>query len=250
MGRSRSFGNAGSCPTSVQERESVSYDSRWLDNGRMVSVRRLAALNCCALIAMQATPAAAAEISGTVQDLCGRVMPGTTVSAAGENRIRTSTFTDALGHYVLGVQPGLSTVTFGMPGFQSHTRDVVIIEPDRAMVLDVRLSMLSGIQMHTTANPTARFQRYAVQGFVRAPDGAVIPKAIVRLRPKRPTNNVVADDDCTTDAEGRYFTIGWSTEPTEWQLSIEADGFRPLSLSDLELSVGEARTVDIRLQRP
>lgn len=87
-----------------------------------------------------------------------------------------------------------------------------------------------------------------MQGVVRGDDGVVISQAVIRLRAKEPTQLVVARDICTTDSQGRYFIVGWSTKPIRWRLSVEAKEYRPYDSPDVDLTSGDARTIDIRLE--
>ncbi len=176
-------------------------------------------------------------------------MPGAIVSAVNREGMTTDTGTDGSGRYVLQVQPGTWTLTFDLTGFRQHRQDVGVTAPDSNVELNIRLPLAGPIEMISTHSPKARYQRYAVQGVVRGDEGAGIPQAIIRLRAKRPTQFVVARDVCTTDNEGRDITVGWSTKPIRWRLSVEAKNYRPYDSRDLDLIGGEAKTVDIRLER-
>ena len=65
-----------------------------------------------------------AEISGTVRDSSGAVLPGVTVEASSPALIEKSrtVFTDGSGQYrVIALVPGAYRVTFTLPGFK-HRR--------------------------------------------------------------------------------------------------------------------------------
>src|SRR5437899_907198 len=69
---------------------------------------------------------AQASITGTVKDASGAVMPGVTVEAASPElieRIRAVT-TDSTGQYrIVDLRPGIYTVTFSLPGFNTFKRE-------------------------------------------------------------------------------------------------------------------------------
>jgi hypothetical protein len=92
----------------------------------MRSFIRLAAL---ALVCVGLVPAAAraqASIAGVVKDASGAVLPGVTVEAASPvliEKVRVAV-TDGTGQYrIVSLLPGLYTVTFTLPGFQTFKRE-------------------------------------------------------------------------------------------------------------------------------
>jgi hypothetical protein len=214
----------------------------------MVTILHRVALTSYVLIAAQGAPAGSSGISGTVRDLCGFVTPGATVSAVNRDGIRADTTTDASGRYVLRVGPGTWTLSFELRGFRQQRQDLVITTPDNNIEVNIRLALARPTEMITPHSPRIRYERYAMQGVVRGDDGAGIPQAIIRLRPKRTAQFVVAGDVCTTDSDGGYFIVAWSAKPIRWRLSVEAGNYRPYA-SDLDLAVGETKTMDIRLKR-
>jgi hypothetical protein len=187
------------------------------------------------------------RISGTVRDLCGRVMPGAAVSAISpESTARTTT--DGTGRYLFELEPGTWTVTYELTGFRSHRQKILIAGPNDSIEMDVRLPDDGPRVLTRTHQPNVVYQNYHVQGVVRSKDGAGIPQAIVRLRPRRPNQFVVANQVCTTDSDGRYFVKGWSTEPVRWVLSVESQGYRSYASPDLDLTEDEPRTLEISLE--
>jgi hypothetical protein len=151
----------------------------------MVTILHRVALTSYVLIAAQGAPAGSSGISGTVRDLCGFVTPGATVSAVNRDGIRADTTTDASGRYVLRVGPGTWTLSFELRGFRQQRQDLVITTPDNNIEVNIRLALARPTEMITPHSPRIRYERYAMQGVVRGDDGAGIPQAIIRLRPKR-----------------------------------------------------------------
>jgi hypothetical protein len=215
---------------------------------RTLSAAALVFSGLAITLAAQVAPATPTRISGTVRDLCGSVMPGAIVSAASRDGINTGTPTDEFGRYVLQIEPALWTLTFSLTGFQEHRQDVIVV-PGSDVELNIRLPLAGPVEMISTPGPKARYQRYAVQGLVRGADGAAIPQAIIRLRAKRPSQFVIGSDVCTSDDEGRYTTVGWSTKPIRWRMSVEAKDYRPADFPDVDLTADETKTIDIRLER-
>src|SRR5712675_1500508 len=67
-----------------------------------------------------------ATIAGTIKDATGAVMPGVTVEASSPALIEKtrSTVTDGSGQYrIVDLRPGIYTVTFTLPGFQTARRE-------------------------------------------------------------------------------------------------------------------------------
>src|SRR5262245_45114965 len=69
---------------------------------------------------------AQSQFTGVVKDSSGAVLPGVTVEAASDvliERVRTVT-TDSQGLYrIVDLRPGVYTLTFTLPGFNSFKRD-------------------------------------------------------------------------------------------------------------------------------
>jgi len=93
-------------------------------NSRQWWVSPLVALAC-----VMATPLgswAQSAISGTVRDTSGGVMPGVTAEVASPALIEKvrSAITDSDGRYqIVDLRPGVYTVTFSLPGFNTVVRD-------------------------------------------------------------------------------------------------------------------------------
>ena len=78
------------------------------------------------LVVAPSLASAQAQITGTVVDTSGAVLPGVTVeasSAALIERTRASV-TDAAGQYrLVALRPGVYVVTFTVQGFSTHKRE-------------------------------------------------------------------------------------------------------------------------------
>jgi len=89
-----------------------------------VLIRGAAALLLLAVLPVAAF--AQASITGIVKDTSGAVLPGVTVEAASPaliEQVRT-VVTDGLGQYkIVNLVPGVYTVTFTLPGFNTSKRD-------------------------------------------------------------------------------------------------------------------------------
>src|SRR6266404_3039337 len=69
---------------------------------------------------------AQASVTGVVKDTIGAVLPGVTVEASSPALIEKtrSTVTDGSGQYrIVDLRPGIYTVTFTLPGFQTARRE-------------------------------------------------------------------------------------------------------------------------------
>jgi hypothetical protein len=89
-----------------------------------VVVRSLTLVACVVLLPTMAL--AQAVIAGTVKDPSGAVLPGVTVEATSPALIEKMRFavTDGTGQYrVEDLRPGVYTVTFSLPGFNTHKHE-------------------------------------------------------------------------------------------------------------------------------
>src|SRR5712691_629335 len=105
---------------------------------------RLVVVSGC-LVFLPATAWAQAEtgnIAGVVRDTSGAVMPGVTVEAASPaliERVRGVT-TDSQGLYrIVDLRPGLYTVTFTLPGFNTFRRDGIELSTGFTATLNAEL---------------------------------------------------------------------------------------------------------------
>jgi hypothetical protein len=84
------------------------------------------------------------NISGTVRDASGGVLPGVTVEAASPVLIEQtrSTVTSGSGTYsILALRPGTYTVTFSLPGFSTVVREGVELTSDFTATINVDLTV-------------------------------------------------------------------------------------------------------------
>jgi hypothetical protein len=99
----------------------------------------------CAGALLVATAAQAQSvITGTVRDASGAAMPGVTVEAASPvliERVRSVT-SDGNGSYrITDLRPGLYTVTFTLPGFNTYKRDALELPSDFTATLNAELKV-------------------------------------------------------------------------------------------------------------
>ena len=93
-----------------------------LQTGRVVRIVHAAAW----VILMPAIASAQAQITGTVRDTSGAVMPGVTVEAASPALIEgtRAAVSDTSGQYrIVDLRPGVYSVTFQLTGFNTFKRD-------------------------------------------------------------------------------------------------------------------------------
>ncbi len=100
-----------------------------------------------ALLLLAVTPVDAqrvtGQIAGTVRDDSGAVLPGVTVSLTGEKVAGTrTTVTNASGFYrVLNLPPGAYDLLFDLEGFQSQSREGVIVALGKTTTVDTTLTI-------------------------------------------------------------------------------------------------------------
>ena len=100
------------------------------------------ALACLVLVPVGA--AAQSSIAGEVTDNTGGVLPGVTVEASSPALIEGTrvAITDGTGRYnLIGLTPGLYSVSFTLPGFGTQVRDEITLEAAFAMTIDVGLTV-------------------------------------------------------------------------------------------------------------
>ena len=96
------------------------------------------------LIAAPSVALAQSGINGQVTDTTGAVLPGVTVEAASPELIEKvkTVVTDGQGRYqIIDLRPGLYTVTFSLPGFNSVKRDGINIPADFTANITVQLQV-------------------------------------------------------------------------------------------------------------
>jgi len=91
-----------------------------------------------------ASAAAQSAIAGTVRDVSGAAMPGVTVEAASPVLIEKvkATVSDGNGGYrIADLRPGIYTVTFRLPGFNTFRREGLELPADFTATLNAELSV-------------------------------------------------------------------------------------------------------------
>jgi hypothetical protein len=94
------------------------------------------------ILSIPATAYAQATVAGIVRDTSGAVLPGVTVEAASPALIEKvrSVVTDGTGQYqIVNLVPGTYTVTFTLPGFNTVTREGVVLAGSFAAKIDADL---------------------------------------------------------------------------------------------------------------
>ena len=228
---------------------SLSVDNVHVTTMLMTTILR-ASLASCVFFAVCSVPAN--ELSGTVRDVCGPVLPGTAVSVANGSGAAARVAVDGSGHYSFNaLAPGQWTITFTLSGFQTLQQEIWLPQHGDAVQLNVRLLpdlLMKQELMVTHGDPAVRYRRYSVHGVIRARSGEPIPAATIRLQDVA-SKKSVGTHPCTTDELGRYAITDWSPIETTWQLSVQAEGFRSYTHPDFRLRPDEPRAIDLHLER-
>ena len=204
------------------------------------------------LFVVAVSPVRANELAGTVRDVCGLTLPGTSVSVVNESGAAARVAADGSGHFSLNaLAPGQWTITFELLGFQTLKQDIRLQQNGDAMQLNVRL--LPDLLMKTELvmsheDPKVRYRKYSVFGVVKARSGEPISAATVRLQDVGSKKDR-GTDQCTTDELGRYAIAGWSPVDTKWQLSVQAEGFRPYAHPAFILGPDKPRAIDLVIEK-
>jgi len=102
----------------------------------------LIALSCIAVMSQPALAQQTSAIAGVVRDTSGGVLPGVTVEAASPvliEKVRT-VVTDDQGRYnIVDLRPGVYSVTFTLPGFNTLVRDGVQLTSGFTAAVSVEL---------------------------------------------------------------------------------------------------------------
>jgi hypothetical protein len=91
------------------------------------------------LVGLAATASAQSAITGIVKDESGAVLPGVTVEAASDVLIERvkSVVSDGSGVYrITDLRPGVYSVTFTLPGFQTFRRDALNLPAEFTMTIN------------------------------------------------------------------------------------------------------------------
>lgn len=90
----------------------------------------------------------------------------------------------------------------------------------------------------------------SIQGVVRADDGRAVPGVQVEVRQRAPSGRPVAFPDprrTTTSADGIFRFV--DLPAGDYTIALTAEGFEPLSRSDLRIRASELVTVELTLRR-
>src|SRR5215467_15380114 len=101
------------------------------------------ALLICTFSSAKAWAQATAQISGTVHDQSGAVLPGAEVTATQtETGIARNTITNETGAYVLPNLPiGAYKLEIGLPGFRTFVQTGIVLDVNSNPVINVTLEV-------------------------------------------------------------------------------------------------------------
>src|SRR5215510_4081601 len=112
----------------------------------------------------------ASDLSGTVKDVCGLVIPGTVVVIGDSSGTTLRTLTNGEGRYSFANVPaGSWTATFELVGFEKHVERIQFVQANAVVTQDVRLiTDFTGKETLTIshADPSVRYRRYSISGTV------------------------------------------------------------------------------------
>ena len=200
-------------------------------------LKSVALVSCVVLVVGDRAPAI--ELTGTVRDVCGPVLPGTAVSVVNQSGAVARVAANGEGYYSLSaLGPGQWTITFELSGFQTLQQDIRLPQNGDAVQLSVRLLpdlLMKQELIVPHGDPNVRDRKYSVHGVVAGRGGEPISGATVRLRDVGSRTSRATTTPCTTDELGRYVLVAWSPTVTRWRLSsrgrgfslLHATGFRP-----------------------
>ena len=147
----------------------------------MQFLRRTCAI-VAAFVLLPAAVFAQAAIGGSVKDTSGAVLPGVTVEAASPVLIEKtrSVTTDGNGNFrIVDLRPGVYTVTFTLPGFNTFKRDGVELAGTAVVTInaEMRVGALEETVTVTGSTPVVDTQSVRQQ--------AVLSREIIRDLPDR-----------------------------------------------------------------
>jgi len=107
-----------------------------------------------ALILLPRVTFAQSAIAGVVRDTTGAVLPGVTVEASSPaliEKVRAATTDNAGAYRVIDLRPGVYTVTFTLPGFNTFVREKLELPADFTAPLNVELRV-GGVEETVTVS--------------------------------------------------------------------------------------------------
>jgi hypothetical protein len=198
--------------------------------------------------------AVSGQVSGQVKDLCGRVIPGATVTLGNASRAPLRAYTDGEGRYVFHDIPSSGdpwALGVEIAGFEKERREEIRLKEAAPLEQNIRLSpdlSLKEVLTVSHGDPNARFQKYSAIGTVTDPNGIPVSGATVTFRPAGSAASILATDRCTTDELGRYYVSQWLSTSARWILSVEFQGLAPYVQSDIELQPNQTQVIKIGLR--
>jgi hypothetical protein len=202
------------------------------------------------------TPAIAsaqAQITGTVRDTTGAVMPGVTVEAASPALIEQvrAVVTDSSGQYrLVDLRPGIYTVTFQLTGFNTFKREALELPDTFIATINAELRIGS---LEETITVTGETPIVDVQSIRRQ---NVVPGQTVRDLPVARTYGSLLQLDATVTATenkdvqvtpGRQFFAGAGGRANEGRIEVDGLSVGPPTAgggsSSYNADVGNAQEV-------
>lgn len=140
-------------------------------------------LQACALVVALLAPAvvfAQASITGVARDSSGGVLPGVTVEAASPvliEKVRSVVTDDSGGYRLVDLRPGLYSVTFTLPGFNTYRRDGIELTGSLTAVVDgeMRVGALEETITVSGETPIVDVQSTGKQSVISAETIGTVP---------------------------------------------------------------------------
>lgn len=195
------------------------------------------------------------ELSGQVRDVCGRTIPGATVTLSNRSGAAYRAHADPEGRFVFrDISSPSDTWVLTveqMAGFEKWQEDVQSKPGVPLDEFNIRLLRDLGLKVErfsTHAAPGTVFHRYSAIGKVTGPNREPVSGATVTLRNSGSAIGQTTTGRCTTDEHGRFDVSQWLTTSARFTLSVEFEGLLPHVQSNIELKPDEHRVINITLQ--
>lgn len=203
--------------------------------------------------AQSAVGALSTDVGGQVKDVCGRVIPGATVTFGNDSGTPFRVITDGDGRYIFhGIASTRDPWVLGVEavGFEKERREAIRLKESVPVELNIRLLRDLSLKeaLVVSHDPNARFQKYSIIGIVTDPNGIPVPGATVTFRAAGSTAGIPPVDRCSTDELGRYYVSQWRATSARWILGVDFHGLSPYVQSDLELQPDEPQVIKISLR--